>query len=81
MTDLIHAVIEGGTTVINYPDTIEGASEYESKPYFVHLMNYHAKIMAKTFPSKNIIWSTHCLNDFGLAVQNSLNAVFKRPAR
>ena len=81
VTDVIHAAIAGGATIINCPDTIGGAAEYEGAQYFVRLMQRHADLMAKAFPDKNIVWSTHCHNDFGLAVQNSLNAVFNGPAR
>ena len=44
-------------------------------------MTKHAEIIKKEFPDKNIIWSTHCHNDLGLALENSMNAVFDGPAR
>jgi 2-isopropylmalate synthase len=44
-------------------------------------MNQHAEIMRKEFPDKEITWSVHCHNDFGLAVQNSINGVADGPAR
>ncbi|MFN8549891.1 MAG: alpha-isopropylmalate synthase regulatory domain-containing protein [Candidatus Obscuribacterales bacterium] len=79
-TDLIRAAIQAGATVINCPDTIGGASVFEGEDYFVRKMVRHAEIMRREFPEQNIIWSVHCHNDFGLAVQNSLNGVVDGPA-
>jgi len=80
-TELFRATVQNGGTVINCPDTIGGACQIQGKEYFVEKMNKHAALMAKEFPDKSITWSTHCHNDFGLAVQNSINAVFSGPAR
>ena len=80
-TDLIRAAVEAGVKVINCPDTIGGACQYQGEDYFVEQMNRHAEIIAKEYPDQEVIWSTHCHNDFGLAVQNSINAVFQGPAR
>ncbi len=79
-TDLIRAAIQAGATVINCPDTIGGASVFEGEEYFVRKMVKHAEIMRSEFPDNNVIWSVHCHNDFGLAVQNSLNGVVDGPA-
>jgi 2-isopropylmalate synthase len=79
-TDVIAAAISGGATIINCPDTIGGACMRQGAYYFVHHMRQHAELMAKQFPNQKIIWSTHCHNDFGLALENSLNAVFDGPA-
>jgi 2-isopropylmalate synthase len=65
---------------INCPDTIGGACDFEGEDYFVTKMSRHAEIIASEFPDADVVWSTHCHNDFGLAVQNSINAVFKGPA-
>lgn len=81
VTDVIRAAVRGGATVINCPDTIGGASEFQGEEYFVAKMARHAEIIAREFPGRRIIWSTHCHNDFGLAVQNSIAAVAKGPAR
>jgi 2-isopropylmalate synthase len=81
VTDLIRAAIKAGATVINCPDTIGGASVFEGDEYFVKKMNAHAAIIASEFPDKEITWSVHCHNDFGLAVQNSINGVADGPAR
>lgn len=80
-TDLIRAAVSAGADTINCPDTIGGAYRYQGENYFVNLMQKHADIIKAEFPNKNIIWSAHCHNDFGLAVENSINAVFEGPAR
>jgi len=80
-TDVIRAAISAGATIINCPDTIGGSAVYEGDSYFVKNMQRHADIIQREFPGIPVIWSTHCHNDFGLAVQNSLNAVFHGPAR
>lgn len=79
-TDLIRAAIQAGASVINCPDTIGGASVFEGEEYFVRKMVRHAEIMRLEFPENSITWSVHCHNDFGLAVQNSLNGVIDGPA-
>ncbi len=81
VTDLIKAAVVGGATVINCPDTIGGASTFEGEAYFVENMKRHAAIIRAEFPHKEVIWSVHCHNDFGLAVHNTVNAVFSGPAR
>lgn len=81
VTDLIRIAVSAGATVINCPDTIGGAAKYEGREYFVEKMKQHSQIITREFPDKKIIWSTHCHNDFGLALENSLNAVFDGPAR
>ena len=81
VTDLIRAAVNAGATIINCPDTIGGAARIQGKHYFVNHMKKHAKIIAQEFKNKKIIWSTHCHNDFGLALDNSINAVFNGPAR
>jgi 2-isopropylmalate synthase len=79
-TDAIRAAVSAGATIINCPDTIGGASRWEAD-YFVWNMNKHAKIMQHEFPDANLIWSAHCHNDLGLALDNSLLAVTDGPAR
>lgn len=81
VTDLIRAAVEAGAGVINCPDTIGGSCQFEGQEYFVEKMKSHAEIISAEFPNKSILWSAHCHNDFGLAVQNSLNAVYDGPAR
>jgi 2-isopropylmalate synthase len=81
VTELIRAAVGAGASVINCPDTIGGASTFEGEEYFVNKMNRHAQIIKAEFANHPITWSVHCHNDFGLAVQNSCNAVFHGPAR
>lgn len=80
VTDVILAAVESGAQIINCPDTIGSGFAAQGEDYFVNLMNRHANIVREKFPKKNVIWSTHCHNDYGLAVQNSLNAVLYGPA-
>lgn len=80
VTDVIRAAVSAGVTVINCPDTIGGACRLQGKDYFVERMNQHAEIIRKEFPDKEITWAVHCHNDFGLALENSMNAVFFGPA-
>jgi 2-isopropylmalate synthase len=81
VSELFRAAVEAGVSVINCPDTIGGAFSLEGDDYFVNKMNRHAEMVKKEFPQKQITWSVHCHNDFGLAVQNTVNAVFLGPAR
>ena len=81
VSELFRAAVQAGVSVINCPDTIGGAFFLEGDDYFVNKMNRHAEIIKAEFPDKNITWSVHCHNDFGLAVQNTVNAVFLGPAR
>jgi 2-isopropylmalate synthase len=79
VTDVFRAAIEGGATILNCPDTIGGACKHQGKDYFVEHMKQHSAIIENEFPDKKIIWSAHCHNDFGLALENSMNAVFDGP--
>lgn len=81
VTDVLRAVVTGGGRIINCPDTIGGASRLQGANYFVNHMQQHADILAKEFPTVDLTWSVHCHNDFGLALDNTLNAVFYGPAR
>lgn len=80
-TQIIIAAIEAGATIINCPDTIGGAARWQVGDYFVSNMQKHANIIAATFPQQQIMWSTHCHNDLGLALDNTMTAVFVGPAR
>lgn len=81
VTALIRQAISAGASVINCPDTIGGAYELEGESYFINNMAKHKAIMEQEFPDREIIWSMHCHNDFGTALQNSLNGVFRGVAR
>ena len=64
----IDAAISSGATTINIPDTVG----------YTHPEEYGALIrsLIETVPdSDKVIWSTHCHNDLGLAVANSLAGV------
>ena len=64
----IDAAITSGATTINIPDTVG----------YTHPEEYGALIrrLIETVPdSDKVIWSTHCHNDLGLAVANSLAGV------
>ncbi|MEO9968977.1 MAG: 2-isopropylmalate synthase [Hyphomonadaceae bacterium] len=64
----VDAAITSGATTINIPDTVG----------YTHPEEYGALIrkLIETVPdSDKVIWSTHCHNDLGLAVANSLAGV------
>ncbi len=75
-TDLFRAAIQGGATIMNCPDTIGGACRLQGKDYFVENMRQHRDLMLAEFPEHALCWSAHCHNDYGLALDNSMNAVF-----
>jgi len=80
-TDAIRAAVESGARVINCPDTTGAGCILQGEEYFVKKLSRHADIIEKEFPGRALVWSTHCHNDFGLAVPNSINAVFDGPCR
>ncbi len=80
-TELFRAAVDAGVSVINCPDTIGGSARIQGERYFVRHMQQHADIIAAEFPKHNLIWSAHCHNDFGLALDNSIDAVVAGPAR
>lgn len=79
-TDIFSAAIHAGCSIVNCADSIGGACWLQGKDYFVNNMNCHAKILKKEFPNKKLTWSVHCHNDYGLALENTMNAVFLGPA-
>ena len=65
---VFEAVIQAGAKTINVPDTV-GYSIPE-------LWGERIRKLIENVPnSDKVIWSTHCHNDLGLAVANSLSAV------
>lgn len=65
---IFEAVIKAGATTINVPDTV-GYS-------IPQMWGERIKTLIERVPnSDKVIWSTHCHNDLGLAVANSLSAV------
>ncbi|MDO3382765.1 2-isopropylmalate synthase [Gilvimarinus algae] len=68
MCKIIEAVIEAGAGTINLPDTVGYGEPGEYGALFGRLIN--------AIPNADrAIFSTHCHNDLGLAVANSLSAV------
>lgn len=65
---IFDAVIEAGATTINVPDTV-GYSIPE--PWGERM----ATLIKRVKHADKVVWSTHCHNDLGMAVANSLSAV------
>ena len=65
---VIEAAIAEGADVINIPDTVG----YNQPAEFKALIEY---LIKNVQGSDRVIWSTHCHNDLGLAVANSLAGV------
>lgn len=65
---VFEAVIEAGATTINVPDTVG----YSIPAPWGERM---ATLIEKVKDSDKVVWSTHCHNDLGMAVANSLSAV------
>ncbi|MCF7529692.1 2-isopropylmalate synthase [Neisseria lisongii] len=68
LAEICGAVIEAGATTINLPDTVGYSIPYKTEDFF-------RELIAKTPNSDKVVWSTHCHNDLGLAVANSLSAL------
>ena len=62
------AVIQAGATTLNVPDTVG----YSIPALWGERIR---QLIARVPNSDKVIWSTHCHNDLGLAVANSLSAV------
>ncbi len=65
---IFDAVIEAGATTINVPDTVG----YSIPAPWGERM---ATLIKRVKNSDKVVWSTHCHNDLGMAVANSLSAV------
>jgi 2-isopropylmalate synthase len=70
LEEITQAAIEAGATTINLPDTVGYATPKAYGEIFSHLI---AKL--PIIKQKNIVLSSHCHNDLGMAVANSLAAV------
>jgi 2-isopropylmalate synthase len=70
LVDITAAVIEAGATTINLPDTVGYAVPEQYGHIFAHIRQQLPVVDAK-----GIVLSSHCHNDLGLAVANSLAAV------
>jgi 2-isopropylmalate synthase len=68
LAEVLQAAIEAGATTVNIPDTVG----YSTPSEMYDLFNW----LCSTVPGiGNVTVSTHCHNDLGLAVANSLAAV------
>ena len=68
LAKIFTAVIEAGATTINIPDTVGYSIP---SVWYERISN-----IIKSVPNGDkIVWSTHCHNDLGMAVANSLAAV------
>jgi 2-isopropylmalate synthase len=65
---VIEAVIAAGCTTVNLPDTVGYATPDELRDFF-------ADIIARVPNAHRAVFSTHCHDDLGLAVANSLGAI------
>lgn len=65
---VINAAVESGATTINIPDTVGYSFPEEIKSLFGYLIS-------NVKGAENVIFATHCHNDVGLAVANTLAAI------
>jgi len=68
MAELFGEVIKAGVSTINVPDTVGFVTPREYGELISYLKN-------NTPGGHDIVWSTHCHNDLGLAVANTLEGV------
>jgi 2-isopropylmalate synthase len=68
LCDVLAAVIEAGATTLNIPDTVGYTVPREYGDMFEYLIK-------GTKGADDVIWSTHCHNDLGLATANTLEGV------
>ena len=68
LVQVFDAVIAAGAKTINVPDTVG----YSVPQQWGERM---AQLIARVKDSDKVVWSTHCHNDLGMAVANSLSAV------
>jgi 2-isopropylmalate synthase len=65
---VIEAVIDAGATTINLPDTVGYSTPDEIAEFF-------ADVMSRVGNAGRAMFSTHCHDDLGLAVANTLSAI------
>ena len=65
---VVESVIQAGATTINLPDTVGYSTPDEIRTFF-------ATMISRVPSSDQVVWSTHCHDDLGLATANSLAAV------
>ena len=69
LIEILKTAVEEGATTINVPDTVGYATPND---YLELLKKVYSKVKGK---NEDVIISTHCHNDLGLAVANSLTAI------
>jgi 2-isopropylmalate synthase len=70
LEEITAAAVEAGATTINLPDTVGYATPKAYGEIFSHLLSKLAILR-----EKNVVLSSHCHDDLGLAVANSLAAI------
>ena len=65
---VVEAVIAAGATTINLPDTVGVGTPDETREFFT-------RIRERVANADTVVFSTHCHDDLGLAVANSIAAV------
>jgi 2-isopropylmalate synthase len=68
LIQMVNVAVEAGATTINIPDTVGYTTPAEYRALF-------EKVRANVPNSDSIIFSTHCHDDLGMAVANSLAAI------
>jgi 2-isopropylmalate synthase len=68
LIQMVNIAVEAGATTINIPDTVGYTTPAEYKALF-------EKVRANVPDSDRIIFSTHCHDDLGMAVANSLAGI------
>ena len=68
LAEAIAVAIAGGATTINLPDTVGYTTPNEIRGLF-------ERMIASVPGAREVVFSTHCHNDLGLAVANSLAAI------
>ncbi|MBB37743.1 MAG: 2-isopropylmalate synthase [Actinobacteria bacterium] len=69
LIEILKVAVEEGATTINVPDTVGYATPSDYKAL---LQRVYAEVRGE---NEDVIISTHCHNDLGLAVANSLTAI------
>ena len=68
LTEVTQVAIAAGARTINLPDTVGFTTPEEIRAMFQH-------VIANAAGADKVVFSTHCHNDLGLAVANSLAAI------
>ena len=68
LTEIVKVAVQAGATTINLPDTVGYTTPDEYKALFQRMQH-------EIPGAENIIFSTHCHNDLGMAVANSLAGI------